>query len=101
MLSAEPRVSFHTASIRPLGDTDMVPNHWNARLPGVSSLTRTGALQVWPPSVLRMKCTSIGSVGIHSWPSSPPGLGPPVFRNPLRSTVTVVKVGGSLSWSQA
>ena len=66
VLSAEPRVSFHTASIRPSGETDMVPNHWKARVPVASSLTRTGALQVWPWSVLRLNMTSIGSVGLRT-----------------------------------
>src|SRR5438105_15873175 len=114
VLSAEPRVSFHTASIRPSGDTDMVPNHWNAWVPAGSSLTRTGVLQVWPPSVLRMNMTSSGSAGvwteastythpalgpverstaIHSWPSNPAGLGPPRTVFPPRLTCTAVKVG--------
>jgi hypothetical protein len=35
-------------------------------LPAGSSFTRTGALQVWPPSVLRMKWTSSGSVGVST-----------------------------------
>ena len=53
------RVSFQTTSIRPFGATDIVPNHCQAVVPG-SSLMRTGALQVAPPFVLRMKCTSSG-----------------------------------------
>ena len=66
VLSELPRVSFHTASIRPSGETDMVPNHWNARLPVGSSLIRSGALHVTPPSVLRTNCTSSGSVGVRT-----------------------------------
>jgi hypothetical protein len=53
-------VSSHTTSIRPFGATDIVPNHCHADVPG-SSLTRTGALHVTPPSVLRENITSMGS----------------------------------------
>jgi len=60
LLCPESRVSFQTTSIRPRGPVDTAPNHCQFEL-DASSLTFTGTLQVVPPSVLRMKCTSSGS----------------------------------------
>jgi hypothetical protein len=51
-------LSFHTASSRPLGATANVPNQCHL-LVSLSSLTRTGALKVAPPSVLRTNITSV------------------------------------------
>src|SRR5262245_31172066 len=53
--------SFQIASMRPLGATDIVPNHWDESSPAGLLLTRIGALQVSPSSVLRMNMTSSGS----------------------------------------
>ena len=41
--------------------TEIAPNQCQAPCPGGSSLTRSGEVQVTPPSVLRAKRTSIGS----------------------------------------
>jgi hypothetical protein len=58
MLLAAFRVSYQTASSRPLGATEKVPNQCHL-LGLLSSLTRTGALKVAPPSVLLTNITSV------------------------------------------
>src|SRR5215207_7552419 len=83
-------VLFQIASMRPLGATDIAPNHWYVGSPAGLLLTRMGVLQVSPSSVLRMNITSsgsgpggstdwsmyrlpLGAAWIDVWPSPPTG----------------------------
>src|SRR5258705_13894668 len=100
-------------SIRPFLETEWAANHCQLEYEGSSS-TRTGALQVVPPSVLLMKLTSSGSpaatdaatytfprvgpdelsTAMLACPRRPPGFGPaPSSIFPPRFTRKPVKVG--------
>jgi hypothetical protein len=57
-LSAALRVSYQTASSRPFGATENVPNQCHLFVVA-SSLILTGALKLAPPSVLRANITSV------------------------------------------
>jgi hypothetical protein len=53
------RVSYQTESIRPFGATASVPNQCHLLEFTGSSLMRTGALKLTPPSVLRANITLV------------------------------------------
>jgi hypothetical protein len=57
-LSGALRVSYQTASSRPFGATENVPNQCHLFVVA-SSLIRTGVLKLAPPSVLRAIITSV------------------------------------------
>ena len=104
-------MSYHTASSRPFGATENVPNQCHLFVVA-SSLMRTGALKLTPPLVLRAIITSVpllypgGSTlrGVQTllfvgppersthrniWPVSPPGLmDPPTMLPPMFTVVT-------------
>src|SRR3954454_22495863 len=105
-------VAFQIASMRPLGATDIAPNHWYEGSPAGLLLTRIGLLQVLPSSVLRMNITSRGSgpggstdcsmyrfpfmaAWIDVWPSPPAGFKAGTLEGvvPPRLTIWPLNVG--------
>jgi hypothetical protein len=59
MLFAALRESNHTTSMRPVGATESVPKICHLLGFTGSSLILNGALNVWPPSVLRTNITFV------------------------------------------